>query len=57
MHAPSGVRLVSPSLTELGRHLGLLTPASNDVYDLAIVGAGPAGLAACIRRRRASPPR
>lgn len=45
---PDGVRLVSPTLAELARHLGLVTPVSTDVYDLAIVGAGPAGLAAAV---------
>jgi thioredoxin reductase (NADPH) len=43
-----GTRLVSPTLPELARHLGLLTPAATDVYDLVIVGAGPAGLAAAV---------
>ena len=43
-----GTRLVSPTLPELAGHLGLFTPAAADVYDLAIVGAGPAGLAAAV---------
>jgi thioredoxin reductase (NADPH) len=43
-----GTRLVSPTLAELAGHLGLLTPATTDLYDLVIVGAGPAGLAAAV---------
>lgn len=43
-----GTRLVSPTLADLAGHLGLLTPASADIYDLVIVGAGPAGLAAAV---------
>jgi thioredoxin reductase (NADPH) len=45
---PNGARLVSPTLAELAGHLGLLTRAAKDVYDLVIVGAGPAGLAAAV---------
>jgi thioredoxin reductase (NADPH) len=43
-----GTCLTSPTLPELARHLGLLTDASTDLYDVAIVGAGPAGLAAAV---------
>ena len=43
-----GTRLESPTLVELAEHLGLITPPSNDTYDLVIVGAGPAGLAAAV---------
>lgn len=43
-----GTQLVSPTLHELAGHLGLLRPAATDVYDLVIVGAGPAGLAAAV---------
>ena len=41
-----GTRLESPALVEVAEHLGLLTRPSTDTYDLVIVGAGPAGLAA-----------
>ncbi len=44
----SGVQLESPTLTELADHLGLITSPSTDTYDLVIVGAGPAGLAAAV---------
>jgi thioredoxin reductase (NADPH) len=43
-----GTRLESPTVSELAAHLGLITPPSADVYDLVIVGAGPAGLAAAV---------
>ncbi len=43
-----GTRLESPTLIELAGHLGLITPPSTDTYDLVIVGAGPAGLAAAV---------
>src|SRR5437763_3075936 len=50
---PAGARLRQPSLREVAREAGLLrTPASEDesevFCDLAIVGAGPAGLAAAV---------
>jgi len=41
--------LRNPSSAELARVIGLPTPkSSEDVYDLLIVGAGPAGLAAAV---------
>ena len=43
-----GTRLESPTVAELAHHLGLITMPSADVYDLLIVGAGPAGLAAAV---------
>jgi thioredoxin reductase (NADPH) len=43
-----GGRLAAPSLGELARALGLRTEATQPFYDLAIVGAGPAGLAAAV---------
>ena len=43
-----GTRLEAPTVAELADHLGLITPPSADVYDLVIVGAGPAGLAAAV---------
>ena len=46
---PSGQLLRNPSETELARCIGLLRPIdSAKVYDTAIVGAGPAGLAAAV---------
>ena len=43
---PDGRRLVAPSLRELAEALALQTRASSEPYDVAIIGAGPAGLAA-----------
>jgi thioredoxin reductase (NADPH) len=44
---PSGQLLRNPSEIELARCIGLVGPIDPDrVYDVAIVGAGPAGLAA-----------
>jgi len=45
---PEGERLAAPSLAELARAVGLRTEATQPFYDLAIVGAGPAGLAAAV---------
>jgi len=46
---PSGQMLRNPSESELGRCIGLLRPIdATKVYDVAIVGAGPAGLAAAV---------
>ncbi len=43
-----GTRLHAPTLAELGPRVGLRSRASERFYDLAIVGAGPAGLAAAV---------
>jgi thioredoxin reductase (NADPH) len=45
---PDGRRLVTPELRELAQALGLQTTAGDGLYDVAIVGAGPAGLAAAV---------
>ena len=45
---PNGVRLRRPSLTEIAENVGLRTRAAEAFYDLAIVGGGPAGLAAAV---------
>jgi thioredoxin reductase (NADPH) len=46
---PGGQLLRNPGETELARCLGLVDPIDpNRVYDVAIVGAGPAGLAAAV---------
>jgi thioredoxin reductase (NADPH) len=44
----NGVRLRQPSLADLAEHAGLKTRATEAFYDLAIVGGGPAGLAAAV---------
>lgn len=45
---PDGDVLRQPDTATLGEQLGLHTRAQTDVYDLAIVGAGPSGLAAAV---------
>ena len=48
----SGVLLREPSDREVAAALGLTVPADREVCDLAIVGAGPAGLTAAIYAAR-----
>ena len=43
-----GRRLVSPTVRELAQALGLRTRPQAHCYDVAIIGAGPAGLAAAV---------
>ncbi|MER8694616.1 FAD-dependent oxidoreductase [Mesorhizobium opportunistum] len=46
---PNGRLLMNPSEKDLARCIGLLRPIDADtLYDVAIVGAGPAGLAAAV---------
>ena len=45
---PDGRVLASPSLTELGYALGAQSTVKGGVYDVAIVGGGPAGLSAAV---------
>jgi thioredoxin reductase (NADPH) len=46
---PGGQLLHNPGETQLARCIGLLRPIDPDfIYDVAIVGAGPAGLAAAV---------
>ena len=45
---PDGSRLVKPTTVELASKVGLRTRAEIPFYDLVIVGAGPAGLAAAV---------
>lgn len=45
---PNGVRLQQPSAAEIAVQVGLKTRADEAFYDLAIVGGGPAGLAAAV---------
>jgi glutaredoxin len=49
---PGGSFLLEPSDAELARKLGLKIEADRQAYDLAIVGGGPAGLAAAIYAAR-----
>jgi thioredoxin reductase (NADPH) len=43
-----GSSLANPTITEVARKLGLKTKAEFPFYDLVVVGAGPAGLAAAV---------
>ncbi|MBX9965158.1 MAG: FAD-dependent oxidoreductase [Burkholderiales bacterium] len=45
---PDGTRLQRPSPTLLAERLGISTHTATQVYDLLIVGGGPAGLAAAV---------
>jgi thioredoxin reductase (NADPH) len=45
---PDGQRLAEPPVQEVANKLGLHTRAQTTFYDLAIVGGGPAGLAAAV---------
>jgi thioredoxin reductase (NADPH) len=45
---PDGTRLAEPPLPAVADKLGLKTHALTNFYDLAIVGGGPAGLAAAV---------
>ncbi len=45
---PDGTHLVQPSNIEIAEKIGLKTEATRPFYDLAIVGGGPAGLAAAV---------
>lgn len=45
---PDGVTLRAPSTLQLASALGLRTKAEQPLYDLCIVGGGPAGLAAAV---------
>lgn len=45
---PDGTSLINPSNNEIAEKVGLQTKAKLDFYDLIIIGAGPAGLAAAV---------
>ncbi len=46
---PNGVVLSNPSESELARQLGMIgSPRADFVYDVAVVGAGPAGLSTAV---------
>jgi thioredoxin reductase (NADPH) len=45
---PDGARLAEPALSLVADKIGLRTHAQTNFYDLAIVGGGPAGLAAAV---------
>ncbi|MDX2305477.1 MAG: FAD-dependent oxidoreductase [Microscillaceae bacterium] len=43
-----GSHLISPNLAALGERIGLKSQADSELYDVTIIGAGPAGLAAAV---------
>jgi thioredoxin reductase (NADPH) len=45
---PDGARLSRPTISEVADKIGLQTRADKPFYDLVVVGAGPAGLAAAV---------
>ncbi len=45
---PDGAKLLEAAPTEVAQRVGLKTRAQTNFYDLAIVGGGPAGLAAAV---------
>ena len=45
---PDGARLAKPQPIEVAEKVGLKTRATEEFYDLVIVGGGPAGLAAAV---------
>jgi thioredoxin reductase (NADPH) len=45
---PDGDTLISPTTRDLAEKIGLQTRAVHPFYDLVIIGAGPAGLAAAV---------
>jgi thioredoxin reductase (NADPH) len=45
---PDGSSLIDPGLESLAAKVGLRVKASQEFYDLIVVGAGPAGLAAAV---------
>jgi thioredoxin reductase (NADPH) len=45
---PDGTMLAAPTNAELAARVGLHTTATRPFYDLAVVGAGPAGLACAV---------
>lgn len=44
----NGVVMRSPTNAQLAEALGIMRPAEDKIYDLVIIGAGPAGLAAAV---------
>lgn len=45
---PGGEKLLRPETAALAKQIGMKTEAGAEFYDLAIIGAGPAGLAAAV---------
>jgi thioredoxin reductase (NADPH) len=48
VHFPDGAILVQPSLRELAAKIGMQTRSETKLFDVVIIGAGPAGLSAAV---------
>ena len=45
---PDGSALANPTPADIGTKLGITQQASQDMYDVVVIGAGPSGLAAAV---------
>ena len=45
---PDGTALARPTPADIGTKLGITQQASQDMYDVVVIGAGPSGLAAAV---------
>ena len=45
---PDGSALANPTPADIGSKLGITQQASQDMYDVVVIGAGPSGLAAAV---------
>ena len=43
-----GTMLLSPQIIDVAKHIGLNPEVKNEIYDVVVIGAGPAGLAASV---------
>ncbi|WP_022825652.1 FAD-dependent oxidoreductase [Hymenobacter norwichensis] len=43
-----GVAVAQPSKTDLAQHIGLTLTATQELYDVVVIGAGPSGMAAAV---------
>ena len=45
---PDGSALANPTPADIGSKLGITQPATQEMYDVVVIGAGPSGLAAAV---------
>ncbi len=48
MFLEDGTILLSPQIIDVAKHIGLNPEVKNEIYDVVVIGAGPAGLAASV---------